>query len=91
MSAIAQITSRQGGLILPLRTPYDRQFVFEHVADYAKRYGCVQLSFRGREWTVALATVRSRVCDRCCERPDKLAYTYGRRTLCHPCARRDLT
>ena len=86
MTGIAQIVSRDGGLILPLRTPYDRQLVFEHVADYTKRHGCVRLTFGRSEWTVALANERSGVCTRCRERPDKLAYMKGERTLCHPCA-----
>ena len=90
MNGVARIAAHDGGIVLPLRTPYDRQVLFEHVAHYAKRHGRVRLEFDRKQWSVSHATEHSPLCVGCNERPDKLAYSYGDRVFCHPCARRGL-
>jgi hypothetical protein len=90
MRGIARIVFQHGGLILPSKTPYDRQLVLEHVAQYAKRHGLVRLSINRAEWTVAVADVHTDACAVCREQADNLVYTRGGRRLCHPCACREL-
>jgi hypothetical protein len=43
---------RGGGLILPARSPYDRQILIEHVVDRANVSGDVQVLLDGQRWQV---------------------------------------
>ncbi len=90
MRGIAQLTFQGGGFILPSKTPYERELLFEHVAQYAKRHGSVHLQFNAQHWTVTRAEERSEVCAICNQQPDNLSYVSKGFSLCHPCARRSL-
>lgn len=90
MSGIARISFQGGGLIIPSKTPYERQLLFEHVAQYAKRHGRVRVELDRQRWTVTAVDDRSQVCEICNQRPDNLSYVSQARSLCHPCARRAL-
>ncbi len=90
MKGIARIAFGNGGFLVPAETPYDRQLLFEHVAQCARVHGQIRLSLDGGEWTVARADSQSRVCSVCDQQPDRLAYAKGQQTLCHPCACRTL-
>ena len=90
MKEMARITFENGGFISPAKTPYDRQLLFEQVAQYTRRRGHIRLDLDREEWSVALANAQSRLCAVCGQQPDNLAYVQRERTLCHPCARRTL-
>lgn len=89
MKGIAHITFRQGGLILPASTPYDRQLLFEHVAQYAKQHGRIGLGLDRRQWIVAQVEDTPQACATCNQQIHNVAYTRSGHTLCHPCARAD--
>ena len=90
MTGVAEILFGHARLIVPSRTAYDRQLLFEQIAHAARRYGRARITLRDLEWTVAAADLRAQPCSICHERPGKLSYTRLSRTLCHPCACRVL-
>lgn len=92
MNAVAMIALDGRGMILPAKTPYDRELLFEHVSSLAKRYGQVHLTVRGGRWTVAAAAEGNSpaTCDRCAYPVRRLVYSSGLHTLCPWCARREV-
>ena len=92
MKAVAMIALDGSGMILPAKTPYDRDLLFEHVSSLAKRYGQVHLTVTGGRWTVAAATETNPpgTCDRCTYPVRRVVYSRGRHTLCPWCARREV-
>lgn len=89
MKHIARIAFRGGGIILPYRSPYDREVFFEHVTQCAKRYGDIRFELSGRSWTVSTHGKDGATCG-LCNQVHRLSYISGTRILCQPCARRQL-
>lgn len=87
MKHIARIAFRGGGIILPYRSPYDREVFFEHVTQCAKRFGDIRLELSGR--TVSTHSQAGAHCG-ICNQVDQLSYISGTRIFCQPCARRQL-
>lgn len=86
MRGIAFISFPGGGLVLPARTPYERELLFQHVKQCANRYGRVRLAFNRREWTVQVVSGDSSPCAACDQRVEGLLYESAGRTLCAQCA-----
>ena len=88
MKGVARISFQGGALLIPARTQYDHEVVFEHVETYARRHGCVRLELERKEFTVSfLGDDEQRLCADC-ERPlETLTYALGGRDLCLNCAR----
>ena len=62
----AQITFVGGGLLLPDRTPYDRQMLREHVLDRARHAEQLQVKVGRKTWVVEHPTEqRPLVCGLC--------------------------
>ena len=57
MKGIARLSFHDGGLFLPVRTPYDHEVLFEYADRYAKRYGRVRLEIDRHECTVRRRSV----------------------------------
>ena len=89
MNHVALIAFRGGGTVLPYRTPYDRELVFDHVAQCAKRYGDVQMEIGSHHWTVSASGNLGVACGGCGQ-THPVSYVSGPYVLCHPCARRQL-
>jgi hypothetical protein len=87
MKGIARLSFEDGGLFLPVKTPYEREVLFEYADQYAKRYGRVRLEIDRRECIVRLRGERAETCVTCGRRVDGVAYAVGARTLCRLCAR----
>jgi len=87
MRNVAHLSFRGGGFIIPVRTPYDRQLLFEHLAQYAKRHGRIFVELNGERWTITVADAQTPLCARCNQQPDNLSYRSRDVSLCHPCAR----
>ena len=51
---IAHVSFRGGGFFLPVRTPYDRQMLIEHVASRVRVKGRVQVLVDDRHWMIDL-------------------------------------
>jgi hypothetical protein len=91
MKGVARISFQGGALFIPVKTPYERELLFEHVDLYTKRHGQVRIEFNRREWVVSAVNGEQLMrCSACGRRLDALTYAMGGRTLCAPCARRDL-
>ena len=90
MKGIARLSFDNGGLFLPVKTPYEREVLFEYADQYAKRHGRVRLEIDRRECIVRLRGEQPETCVTCGHRVDGVAYAVGARTLCRLCARRDL-
>ncbi len=89
MNHVALIAFRGGGTVLPYRTPYDRELVFDHVAQCAKRYGDVRMELGSHHWTVSASGNVGVACGGCGQ-THPVWYANGPYVLCHPCARRQL-
>lgn len=90
MRGIAKISFHGGALFMPMRTPYDRELLFEQVDLYARRHGSVRVELGHRELTVQNGAANEPVCAACQRRLDALTYILGGRNLCALCARRDV-
>ena len=90
MKGIAQIRFQGGGIFLPVKTPYEREVLFEYADQCAKRHGQVRLEVGRHECTVSSRTDIPVTCAECTERLDHLSYAFGGRTLCRFCARQAL-
>lgn len=88
MKGVARISFPNGVLLLPAKTPYEREMVFEHADQFARRHGHVEVEIGRSELTVALcddATIER--CSACRQELDRLVYTLKSRSLCAHCAR----
>jgi hypothetical protein len=90
MKGVARISFHGGGLLLPAKTPYERELLFEHITDCTKRHGQVRLEFNRREWFVRLNTSPADVCTACRQPLEKVTYTIGEHRLCGQCIRRHI-
>jgi hypothetical protein len=90
MKGVARISFQGGALLVPARTRYDQQIVFEHAGTYARRYGLVHLELERKKFTISVvAGGEQRVCARCNYPLESLTYALGGRGLCLRCARGD--
>ena len=88
MKGVARISFHGGALLVPARTRYDQEVVFEHVESYARRHGTVRLELGRKEFTVSYVNGgERRTCARCLQPLDFLTYALGGRSLCLRCAR----
>ena len=90
MNGIARISYRDGGVVLPAKTSYDLEILFEHLDICTRRAGMVRLELDGREWRVATSLRESpqRFCTMCDQPVGDLVYanaSYG--VLCGRCVR----
>ncbi|GIW41697.1 MAG: hypothetical protein KatS3mg076_2274 [Candidatus Binatia bacterium] len=90
MKGVARISFRGGALFVPVKTPYERELLFEHLDLYARRHGRVRLELNRKEWEVTLANGHAEQCTSCKRRLDTLTYALGNRRICAQCAKRDL-
>src|SRR5713101_3583615 len=88
MNDVAHISFKDGGLIVPVETPYERELLFEHVEVYTKRHGSVRLELDRRQWTISQPSGRREVCASCSRWLDNLTYRFDGQTLCGQCVRR---
>jgi hypothetical protein len=88
MKGVARISFPNGVLLLPAKTPYERETVFEHADQFARRYGHAELQLGRSELLVALCTDSPALrCSVCRQELDRLVYTLKSRALCAHCAR----
>jgi hypothetical protein len=88
MNSVARISYRGGALVMPARSLYDRELVFEQAEFYARRDGATRLELDRKE--VVISVVRdgaARSCSRCGASERQLAFVAGGDTLCRHCAR----
>jgi hypothetical protein len=86
---IAHLSFAGGGIILPARSPYDREVLVEHVLNRVHVKGRVQVLVDERSWIVQLGDARRPLsCQHCGRRADSACYFWagdGAR-FCVPCA-----
>ena len=90
MKNVAQLFFQGGGLILPAQTPYEREFLVEHLESSTRRHGSVRLVFNREQWTVTVDSECTQACDTCSRKPSDLTYRSESSTLCGPCGREAL-
>ena len=84
------LRSPTGGLIMSLRTAYDRQLMFEHLIERVRRERWVEVSFGREHWrAVLLAPDASLTCTSCGETLS-IAHASARSRLCTRCRMRAL-
>lgn len=87
MKDMAHISFEGGGLIVPARTPYERQLLIEHLEVATNRHGHVRLDINRQRWTVSVNGGAGEPCTICARSPDHLTYRRDARSLCRHCAR----
>lgn len=87
MNSVARISYRGGALVMPARSLYDRELVFEQAEFYARRHGAARLELDRREVVVRVVGDGARTCSRCGASERGVAFVAGRDTLCRHCAR----
>lgn len=90
MKDIARLVFPDGGVVLPVKTPYDREVLFEYADQFAKRHGRVRIELGRTRCVARLCTGRHEHCASCGCRLDRVSYALSAQTLCRFCARRDL-
>jgi hypothetical protein len=90
MQGNAHISFAGGGLILPAQTPYDRELVFEHIEASAKQHARIELSAKGRHWTISLKSAHRELCARCSRSLRDLTYRGNGKNFCGHCVRHAL-
>jgi hypothetical protein len=91
MKGVARISFPGGALLMPARTRYDHELLFEHATSYARRHGSARLEFERKHFTVStIEAGERRLCMQCSHPLETLTYALGGRDLCLYCARRDL-
>ena len=83
---VAHISFEGGGLILPVRTPYQHEVLMEHLEVSTKRHGAVRLDLHGRRWNIAVNDGPAEPCTTCTLPADNVTYRFEARSLCRPCA-----
>jgi hypothetical protein len=84
---IARIQMDGGALLLPARTPYEREVVLDHVRHRLRLYGFVHLEMNGRRCKVEpVAPAAGARCASCTRRVGTLACRIAAQMLCIDCA-----
>jgi hypothetical protein len=84
---IARIQMGGGALLLPARTPYEREVVLDHVRHRLRLYGFVHLEMNGRRCKVEPVTAGAALkCTSCDRRIGTLACRLGAQIVCLDCA-----
>jgi len=77
MNAIARLSFKGGGAILPVHTPYEREILVECVEASTKRHGSILLEVDGRRWTISTSNGLRPACVLCSQWPHGLSYPGG--------------
>ena len=85
-----QLRSPTGGLIMSMRTAYDRELMFEHIIDRVHRERWVEVSFGRYHWRAVLLTPDAKLtCTSCGERLS-IAHASADSRLCTRCCKGEL-
>lgn len=90
MKDIARLVFQDGGVVLPVKTPYDRELLFEYADQCVKRHGRVRIEIGHRRCVAKLCKDQPETCASCGSRLDRISYAIRAGTFCRFCARRDL-
>jgi hypothetical protein len=87
MRRVAQLSFPGGQALLPIRTPYDHEQLFDHLAHRVRRDGSVSLEFDSHVWLVTVSTIEEgHVCG-CGIRLQGLTFRANGDPLCVRCVR----
>ena len=65
MSVVARVRFADGGVVMPARSPYDREIVLATVRHCVRRHAAVELELDGRRWRLAAVAGAPAGCARC--------------------------
>ncbi|MBI4516424.1 MAG: hypothetical protein HY699_11490 [Deltaproteobacteria bacterium] len=77
MNGTAHITFKGGGLILPARTPYERELLVEYIEASVRRHGRLLLDVNRGQWTISKRQGLRTVCASCSRWPGEFTYPGG--------------
>lgn len=86
MKDVAHISFEGGGLILPVRTPYEHEVLMEHLEVSTRRHGSIRLDLHRRRWNISMSDGADDPCTSCTRPVDSVTYRFEARSLCGPCA-----
>jgi len=84
------VRSSTGGLIMPLRSEYDRQLLFEHITDRVRRDRWVDVRAGRQHWRATLIEPDSHVPCSTCGEALTIAHASAGAQLCTRCRMRAL-
>jgi hypothetical protein len=88
MTTIACIRFDDGALIMPARSGYDRELVFEEAQFYARRHGTVRLELGARTMVIRSIEIGARQrCASCEKNIAATSFSIDSRPLCRRCIR----
>jgi hypothetical protein len=89
MPSMVRIAYGGAGVVLPCSAPYDRELLFDYVAQSVRRHGGVRIEHGSSIWTVRAADDGGTACCSECEKPlAGLMFRQALQVFCHACARR---
>jgi len=71
---VAHVSFKGGGMFLPVRTPYDRQTLIDHVSDRVRSKTHVQVLIDRRRWLVDRNLFAASECSACGRKLDTACY-----------------
>lgn len=89
MHDVARIRFAGGERLMPARSGYDRELVFDEAECCARRYGEVRLELRSVAMLVRPTEAGRVACARCGQAIDRMDFALGRQHLCRRCVRRN--
>ena len=89
MNGIARLTFRGGERLMPVRSGYDRELVFEEAEFFARRHGRATLELDRLALQIGVAASGdAATCAKCAQPLASLFFSVGDRHLCRRCARK---
>jgi hypothetical protein len=87
MHSIARIRFGDQALVMPARSAYERELVFEQVELHARRHGAVRLELDRRQMLISAVRSEPRPCSECGRHESPPSFRFGHRPLCRRCLR----
>ena len=90
MKGVARISFEGGSCLLPAKTPYEREVLFEFLKQSTNRHGHARLALNQQGWIISRIGCKQQRCASCHGWLRGVTYAQGNRALCTRCARRDI-
>ena len=87
MHGIARLTFSGGERLMPARSGYDRELVFDEAECCAKRHGEVRLELSSIAMLIRPARAPIGACAQCQRPIDRIDFALGKQHLCRRCVR----
>ena len=92
MANVAKLSTSGGALLMPARSPYDRELVFENAEFYAGRHGSADLEFSSPRRLLRVIRVSQHdPCPTCGQLGRQIAFVSAGASYCRGCLHASIT